>query len=139
MSPTKVEQYLRLAPAVVSLESPVGNDGVTLGDILDRPVRAEEHIEVHGLFVEDLDDLMGRLREREADVLRRRFALPPYDEEQTLDEIGKEYKVTRERIRQIESRALDNLVDLVRERGIEVPDRKPRRSRRQVEGAGMAS
>ena len=53
--------------------------------------------------------VLGALKEREADVLRMRFGLRPYEEPHTLDEIGKRYGVTRERIRQIESKAMGEL------------------------------
>lgn len=102
----KVRDLLRLAPAVISLETPVGNDGVTLGDLLDRSPRAAEDVQVYGWGPDDLDDLLLVLRDREQDVLRRRFGVAPYDESQTLEDIGQVYGVTRERIRQIETKAL---------------------------------
>lgn len=108
MSIEKVEQLLRLAPAVVSLDKPVGNDGVTLGDLLDRPAN-EAAVEVYGLTADDLTDLLGELTVREDDVLRRRHGLFPYDEEHTLDEIGAVYGVSRERIRQIEKSAMTQI------------------------------
>jgi RNA polymerase primary sigma factor len=108
MSVDKVEELLMLAPAVVSLDKPVGNDGVTLGDLVDRPIRRGP-VEVHGLDGEDLRALLDCLVEREADILRRRHGLSPYDHKATLDDIGKEYGVTRERIRQIETKAMKNL------------------------------
>lgn len=104
----KVRDLLRLAPAVISLDTPVGNDGVTLGDLVDRPARREP-LEVYGLDREDLRALLDNLVEREADVLRRRHGLYPYDDNATLEDIGKVYGVTRERIRQIESKALTKL------------------------------
>lgn len=105
----KVEELLRLAPAVVSLDSPVGNDGVTLGDLLDRPVARGVPVEVRGFDSGDLEALLERLTPREQDVLRRRNGLCPYDDRATLDEIGKVYGVTRERVRQIESKAMTNI------------------------------
>lgn len=104
----KVEELLRLAPAVVSLDQPVGNDGVTLGDLLDRPVN-EAAVEIYGLTADDLADLLDELTAREEDVLRRRHGLFPYDEEHTLEEIGVVYGVTRERIRQIEKNAVTHI------------------------------
>ena len=61
---------------------------------------------MRGLFLEDVERLLGYLTEREADVVRRRYGLAPYDESATLDEIGKAYGVTRERIRQIEAKGM---------------------------------
>lgn len=125
MSVNKVEDLLRLAPAVVSLDTPVGNDGVTLGDLYDdRPRRPPEHVEVHGLSPEDVEPLLQTLDPREADIIRRRFGLPPYDELATLEQIGRDYAVTRERIRQIESTAMTNLRVLV---GLEQPKKRKRR------------
>lgn len=108
----KVEELLRLAPAVVSLDKPVGNDGVTLGDLLDKPV-AETDVEVYGLTSDDLRDVLDLLVEREADILKRRHGVFPYDECQTLDDIGRVYGVTRERIRQIEKSALTRMRGLL--------------------------
>lgn len=105
----KVRDYLRLAPAVVSLDTPVGNDGVTLGDLVDRPIARSEPIEVNGLDSDDLEALLSNLAPREEDVLRRRHGIRPYDNKATLDDIGKVYGVTRERVRQIESKAMTNI------------------------------
>lgn len=113
LSVEKVQEALRVAPAVVSLDTPVGNDGVTLGDLIDAPIRSEEHVELHGIFPEDLDPLLLQVDHREADVLRRRHGMAPYDEKQTLEEIGVVYGVTRERIRQIETKGLTKLRDAV--------------------------
>jgi RNA polymerase primary sigma factor len=121
----KVEEFLRLAPAVVSLDSPVGSDGVTLGDMLDRPIARREPVEVLGFDADDLEALLGTLVPREEDVLRRRHGLRPYDDKATLDDIGKVYGVTRERVRQIESKAMTNIRVYL---GLESP--KVRRKRR---------
>ncbi len=121
MTVEKVEELLLLAPAVVSLDKPVGNDGITLGDLVDRPSRPDP-VEVMGLDGDDLQVLLGDLVEREADVLRRRHGLHPYDDKATLDDIGKAYGVTRERIRQIESKAMKNVRALL---GLEPPATGP--------------
>lgn len=118
---SKVRDLLRLAPAVVSLETPVGNDGVTLGDLLDRPARAEEDVQVNGVFADDLDTLLETLTERELDVVRRRHGLAPHDEAQTLEEISKVHGVTRERIRQIEVKAMKKVRAALRSQGWEIP------------------
>jgi RNA polymerase primary sigma factor len=105
----KVLECLRLAPGVVSLETPLGDDQFTLGDLVDAQADMPEHVEVHGLFPEDVERLLSDLELREAEVLRMRFALAPYDAQLTLDEIGKIYGVTRERIRQVESNAMEQI------------------------------
>lgn len=106
---TDVTECLRLAPGVVSLETPLGDDQFTLADLVDAMVDVPEQIEVHGLFPEDVGPLLLELKPREADVIRMRFGLAPFDSMHTLDEIGKVYGVTRERIRQIESKAMTGL------------------------------
>jgi RNA polymerase primary sigma factor len=132
----RVAELLRLAPAVVSLDAPVGNDGCTLGDLLDRPVREPELIEVHGLDADDLRALLSLLDEREADVLRRRNGLHPYDESHTLEDIGVVYGVTRERIRQIERNAITNLRILL---GLQEPQQRKQRKKRGAEPVLAAS
>ncbi len=124
----KVLECLRLAPGVISLDTPLGDDEFTLGDLVDAQVDRPEHIEVHGLFPEDVERLIGYLTLRQAEVLRMRFALAPYDQGLTLDEIGKVYGVTRERIRQIESKAITLLRTRLEDEGhvIEVPDKQRR-------------
>jgi RNA polymerase primary sigma factor len=112
-----VVECLRLAPGVLSLETPLGDDQFTLGDLVDAQSDLPEHVEVHGLFPDDVERLLHDLKEREADVLRRRFGLPPYDESQTLEDIGQVYGVTRERIRQIEAKALERLRHTLAEEG----------------------
>ena len=132
ISVDKLKELLQLTPAVVSLDQPVGNDGISLGDLVDRPVH-EEPVEVNGLGSEDLSSLLAGLSTREADVLRRRHGLDPYDEEQTLEQIGDAHGVTRERIRQIEKKALTKLRIVLR---LESPE--PRKRRRPPELRGTA-
>ncbi|MCM3515475.1 RNA polymerase sigma factor RpoD/SigA [Nocardioides sp. P86] len=105
----KVDQCLALAPGAFSLDMSLGEDGFTLGDVVDAQQDSPESIEIRGLFVEDVERLLGYLTEREADVVRRRYGLAPHDEIATLDEIGKVYGVTRERIRQIEAKAMTRI------------------------------
>jgi RNA polymerase primary sigma factor len=128
MTVEKVQMLLALSPHTVSLETPVGQDGFTLGDLLDRPVRSEEHVEVHGLFPEDVEPLLMELPEREADIVRRRFGLKPYDEAATLEEIGTAHGVTRERVRQLETKAFDHMGAVLRKRGFDAPERKKKRT-----------
>jgi RNA polymerase primary sigma factor len=105
----KVIECLRLAPAVLSLETPLGADQFTLGDLIATKSDCPDHVEIGGLHLEDVEPLLLELREREAAVLRMRFGFTPYDDCHTLDQIGQVYGVTRERIRQIEAEALKNL------------------------------
>lgn len=124
----KVIELLRLAPAVVSLETPLGNDGLTVADLVDSAAERAEHIEVQGLFPEDIEELLMGVSAREADVLQRRFGLSPYDESQTLEDIGVVYGVTRERIRQVEAKAMDKIREALRERGVPAPEPQTRKS-----------
>lgn len=121
----KILECLKLAPGVMSLETPLGEDQFTLGDLIDAHADRPEEVEVRGLFPEDVDRLLLDLEAREEDVLRMRFGLAPYDATHTLDQIGLIYGVTRERIRQIESKAMIRLRAHLTTEGhvIEVPDR----------------
>lgn len=102
-----VIECLRLGPPPASLDTPVGDDGTTtLGDLLDRESDRPEHIEVRGFFPEDVFGWLEALPDKQAQVLRMRHGLTADQEPMTLDEIGKQFGVTRERIRQIESKAL---------------------------------
>lgn len=108
----KVEQLMKLMPNPLSLDATYGQDGFTLADVVDRPISREE-IDVHGLDERDIDPLLSTLAAREQDILRRRHGLPPYDYPQTLEEIGKQHNVTRERIRQLENHAMQELRDTI--------------------------
>lgn len=115
----KVAECLLLAPGTISLDTPLGagEDAFTLGDLVDAQEDVPEHIEVHGLFPEDVEEALQRLEPREAEVLRMRYGLDPYDEAHTLDEIGKVYGVTRERIRQIQTKAMESVRAVLAARG----------------------
>lgn len=118
----KVDQCLALAPGAFSLDMTLSEDGFTLGDLVDAQQDSSEHIEIRGLYVEDVERLLGYLTEKEADVLRRRRGLAPYDETATLDEIGRVYGVTRERIRQIESKGMERIRQRLVLEGVIAPD-----------------
>ena len=107
----QVLECLRLGPPdLPSLDMKIGDGEATLGDVLDKadpeldPARQVEYL----LLQEQLDAVLDTLSEREAGVISMRFGLTT-GEQLTLDEIGKVYGVTRERIRQIESKTLDKL------------------------------
>jgi RNA polymerase primary sigma factor len=105
----KVRGLMKSGAALVSLDAPVNDeeDSSSYGDFLsddsDTPFDTAAGTALRGLVVEAL----GRLTDREADVLRRRFGLAGTEE--TLEEIGATYQVTRERVRQIEAKALRKL------------------------------
>ena len=110
MTVPKVEEILKIAQEPVSLETPVGEEEDShLGDFLeDEGVSAPAEAASANLLREQLKEVLGTLTEREEKVLRLRFGLED-GRPRTLEEVGKEFDVTRERIRQIEAKALRKL------------------------------
>ena len=106
----KVREIMRVAQEPVSLETPIGEEEDShLGDFIpDDDAPAPADAASHTLLKEQLDEVLGSLTEREAKVLRLRFGLED-GRPRTLEEVGKEFEVTRERIRQIEAKALRKL------------------------------
>ena len=106
----KVRSILQLAQEPVSLETPIGDDeDSTLRDFIeDTKSPIPEHEVIKKDLQEKVAQLLSQLSEREALVIKLRFGLDGYPEH-TLEQVGKELKVTRERIRQIESKALRKL------------------------------
>ena len=106
----KVREIMRVAQEPVSLETPIGEEEDShLGDFIpddEAPVPAE--VASHTLLREQLSEVLDTLTEREEKVLRLRFGLVD-GRPRTLEEVGKEFNVTRERIRQIEAKALRKL------------------------------
>jgi len=106
----KVEEILKIAQEPVSLETPIGEEEDShLGDFIQDEAASEpaEAASYH-LLREQLTDVLKTLTPREESVLRMRFGLGD-GRPLTLEEVGREFKVTRERIRQIESKALRKL------------------------------
>lgn len=110
MPSSKVRSILQLAQEPVSLETPVGDDeDSTLRDFIeDTKSPIPEYEVIKKDLQEKVAQLLSQLSEREALVIKLRFGLDGYPEH-TLEQVGKELKVTRERIRQIESKALRKL------------------------------
>ena len=110
MPASKVRSILQLAQEPVSLETPIGDDeDSTLRDFIeDTKSPIPEHEVIKKDLQEKVSQLLSQLSEREALVIKLRFGLDGYPEH-TLEQVGKELKVTRERIRQIESKALRKL------------------------------
>ncbi len=110
LSPERVREILKISQDPVSLETPVGEeDDSHLGDFIQDtniPVPAEEA--AYTLLREQLEEVMETLTEREQKVIRLRYGLGD-GRPRTLEEVGKEFNVTRERIRQIEAKALRKL------------------------------
>lgn len=106
----KVREIMRVAQEPVSLETPIGEEEDShLGDFIpDDEAPAPADAASHTLLKEQLSDVLSTLTAREEKVLRLRFGLED-GRPRTLEEVGKEFDVTRERIRQIEAKALRKL------------------------------
>ncbi|NLJ84726.1 MAG: RNA polymerase sigma factor RpoD [Halanaerobiaceae bacterium] len=110
ISADKVQEIMKIAQEPVSLETPIGEEEDShLGDFIEdedapAPAAAASYI----LLKEQLDDVLDTLTEREKRVLELRFGIED-GRPRTLEEVGKEFGVTRERIRQIEAKALRKL------------------------------
>ena len=110
MTEEKVREIMKIAQDPVSLETPIGEEEDShLGDFIpddDAPAPAEAA--AYSLLKEQIEEVLGSLNEREQKVLKLRFGLED-GRARTLEEVGKEFDVTRERIRQIEAKALRKL------------------------------
>ena len=106
----KVREIMRVAQEPVSLETPIGEEEDShLGDFIpDNDAPAPADAASHTMLREQLSDVLSTLTPREAKVLKLRFGLED-GRSRILEEVGKEFNVTRERIRQIEAKALRKL------------------------------
>ena len=106
----KVREIMRVAQEPVSLETPIGEEEDShLGDFIpDEDAPAPSDVASHTMLKEQLAEVLSTLTPREEKVLRLRFGLED-GRSRTLEEVGKEFNVTRERIRQIEAKALRKL------------------------------
>ena len=110
ISPEKVREIQKIALEPVSLETPIGEeDDSHLGDFIeDKEALSPDQYASNQLLKDEINSVLSGLTEREEKVLRLRFGL--YDgRTRTLEEVGREFSVTRERIRQIEAKALRKL------------------------------
>ncbi|MBQ3610662.1 MAG: RNA polymerase sigma factor RpoD [Firmicutes bacterium] len=110
ISVEKVREILKIAQEPVSLETPIGEEEDShLGDFIpDEDAPAPAEAAAFSMLKEQLVDVLGTLTEREQKVLKLRFGLED-GRARTLEEVGKQFDVTRERIRQIEAKALRKL------------------------------
>jgi RNA polymerase primary sigma factor len=106
----KVKNVIKITKEPVSLEAPSGNDDGKFGDFIEDKKSLSP---IDDVMQDDLksqiDSVLGELSEREQAVVRMRFGLMDDESDRTLEEIGKELSVTRERVRQIESSAINRL------------------------------
>ena len=110
MDVARVREILKISQEPVSLETPIGEEEDShLGDFIpDENVPIPVEAATQTLLKEQLNEVLGTLTEREERVLRLRFGMDD-GKARTLEEVGKEFNVTRERIRQFEAKALRKL------------------------------
>jgi len=113
LSADKIEQIFKMTQDTVSLEAPVGEEEDSkLGDFIeDKLTTTPEDSASNEFLRRQIKDILKYLSPREQKILRMRFGLED-DETHTLEEVGREFGVTRERVRQIEAKALEKLRDM---------------------------
>ena len=128
LSTDQVVECLRLSAGIVSLDKPIGGDGgdslgdfvVEVSDLTADPARLLDEKSLHLI----INQALATLTWRESEILKRRHGMAA-DEPQTLEEIGENFGLTRERIRQIEVKATTRLLAALEERGIGPPRSDP--------------
>ena len=107
MPEDKIRKVLKIAKEPISMETPIGDDEDShLGDFIeDKNIEAPEEAALSSGLTGATSDILDSLTEREAKVIRMRFGIG-MNNDHTLEEVGKQFDVTRERIRQIEAKAL---------------------------------
>jgi len=109
MTPSRVREILKVSQETVSLEQPMGEDDFSLSDLIeDEAAIAPSEAAARAMLNEAVNEALSELSDRERRVVRLRFGLDD-GEMRTLEEVGREFGVTRERIRQIESKTLAKL------------------------------
>ncbi|HYG84300.1 MAG TPA: RNA polymerase sigma factor RpoD [Verrucomicrobiae bacterium] len=113
MEPDKVEYVMKIKQDITSLDAGVGRDGeeeeTSLGDFVeDEEGKSPVDVATSQLLREQVQSILSTLTEREQKIIKMRFGLDD-DKSHTLEEVGQEFSVTRERIRQIEAKALAKL------------------------------
>jgi len=110
MPVSKVRKIIKIAQEPISLETPIGEEEDShLGDFIeDKVMPSPAERVIYQSLKEQIDEALKTLTDREARVLKMRFGLGDGNEH-TLEEVGQQFKVTRERIRQIEAKALRKL------------------------------
>ncbi|MEE8158543.1 MAG: RNA polymerase sigma factor RpoD, partial [Dehalococcoidia bacterium] len=110
LSPERVEEIIKISQEPVSLQTPIGEEEDShLGDFIeDQSAPAPSDAASYQLLKEQINDVLHTLTDRERRVLQLRFGLED-GRSRTLEEVGREFGVTRERIRQIEAKALRKL------------------------------
>ena len=121
MTPERVREIVRIAQDPVSLEAPVGEEEDSfLGDFIpDEDAPAPIDSAMQSVFKDELNKALDTLPARERDVLKFRYGVGS-DRSHTLEEVGKQFNVTRERIRQIEAKALRKLRQQSRSKNLKI-------------------
>ncbi|MBU0606182.1 MAG: RNA polymerase sigma factor RpoD [Candidatus Omnitrophica bacterium] len=117
----KVRGILKIAQEPISLQTPIGDEGDThFGDFIeDKRAISPANATAYSMLKEQMDDVLGTLTEREKKVLRLRFGIGD-GYPRTLEEVGAVFSVTRERVRQIEAKALRKLRHPTRSRNLRI-------------------
>ncbi|RKY67609.1 MAG: RNA polymerase sigma factor RpoD, partial [Candidatus Latescibacterota bacterium] len=117
----KIKEILKVAQQPISLQTPIGDEGDThFGDFIeDKKTVSPANATVYSMLREEIMNALSTLTERERDILALRFGLED-GQSRTLEEVGKYFNVTRERIRQIEAKALRKLRHPTRSRRLRV-------------------
>lgn len=110
LTPARVREIFKIAQETTSLATPIGDeDDSFLGDFIEDTSQPQPYDQASKqLLKENIEEVLGTLSDREAKVLKMRFGLDGY-QPMTLEEVGREFGVTRERIRQIEAKAIRKL------------------------------
>jgi len=109
ISEEKIRKVLKIMKQPISTETPIGDDDAHLGDFIeDKNVEMPMDVATNSGLMGATEDILGTLTSREAKILRMRFGIGMRTDH-TLDQVGKQFGVTRERIRQIEAKALHKL------------------------------
>ena len=111
ISPKRIREIERIALEPISIETPIGEeDDSRLGDFIeDKDSESPTDYATRQMLSEQLENVLNELTPREAKVIRMRYGLGPGNHPRTLEEVGREFGVTRERIRQIEAKAIKKL------------------------------
>ncbi len=121
LPPEKIKEILKVSQQPISLQTPIGDEGDThFGDFIeDKKVASPANATVYSMLKEEIENALNTLTERERRILVLRFGLED-GQPRTLEEVGKVFNVTRERIRQIEAKALRKLRHPTRSRRLRV-------------------
>jgi RNA polymerase primary sigma factor len=109
VSTEKIEEVLRAVQDTIALQTPIGDDGATIEEFISDKDSTTPYADAERINVtERILKVLNTLTPREAEIIRRRFGIG-FAKDQTLEEVGRQFSITRERVRQIEYRALRKL------------------------------